>query len=166
MDTYKEHSEIIKKIKIVFFDIDGVLTDGQIYIDQNGNEMKSVNIRDIDSVYAIQRKGILIAAITGEDTPIVEYFRNRFPWDYFRSGIKNKLDALKEIENKENLTGENICYIGDGKYDSESILYSGLGVCPCDASEEAKASAKIILKSKGGRGCVQELERILIGDTY
>ena len=156
------YKDKLKAIKLIVFDIDGVLTDGRIYIDHTGNEVKSVSLREIDAVFSLQRNGYMIGAITGEDTPMTDYFKGRFVWDYFYTGCKNKLDKLKEIEQNENISSEQILYIGDGKYDAEVLSYAGIGVCPSDGSEEAKRNADIILEGRGGYDCVQELEGMLI----
>ena len=152
----------ISSIRLVAFDIDGVLTDGRIYVDPEGNEPKSLSLREIDTVYSIHRNGYSIAAITGEDTPMVDYFRDRFPWDHFYRGCKDKVSALKEICEKESITAGEICYIGDGKYDAGAIGFAGLGVCPADACHEAKEAADLVLNGRGGYDCVQELECILL----
>ena len=73
-------------IEIVCLDIDGVLTDGLSYIDQNGNEFKSVRLTELDALNDIKKLGYKLAAITGEDTPIVDVFRKRIKWDWFSSG--------------------------------------------------------------------------------
>ena len=70
-------------IEIVCLDIDGVLTDGLSYIDQNGNEFKSVRLTELDALNDIKKLGYKLAAITDEDTPIVDVFRKRIKWDWF-----------------------------------------------------------------------------------
>ncbi len=151
-------------IKIIIFDIDGVLTDGTITINEDGYEQKKINLKDIDAIFELKSKGFKIAAITGEQTNIVNYFENRFPWDYFFKGKKNKLEVIYEIEHISGINKDEICYIGDGKYDAEPIRYVGLGICPADAVDRAKNASDIVLSSKGGQGCVWELISIL--DNY
>lgn len=148
-------------IKLVIFDIDGVITDGSIIVDSTGREQKKINLKDIDAIFQIKREGCRLAAITGEDSDIVGYFEQRFPWDYFYRGNKSKTDTIREIMQKENLTSEEICYIGDGKYDVEPLAYAGLGICPRDAIDNAKNAADIILQQGGGQGCLWELLDIL-----
>ena len=148
-------------IKLVIFDIDGVITDGSIIVDTIGKEQKKINLKDIDAIFQIKREGYRLAAITGEDSDIVNYFERRFPWDYFYKGNKSKPDAIREILQKENLTNEEICYIGDGKYDVEPLAYAGLGICPRDAIDKAKQAADMILQQNGGCGCLWELLDIL-----
>lgn len=148
-------------IKLVVFDIDGVITDGTVIIDADGNEQKKINMKDIDAIYELHRRGMILAAITGEESEIVTYFERRFPWKYFYKGKKKKLDVIHEIEALENLNSDEICYIGDGKYDVEPLKYVGLGICPADAIDRAKSAAGIILQTGGGGGCLWEITDII-----
>ncbi|MDR2590985.1 MAG: HAD hydrolase family protein [Oscillospiraceae bacterium] len=149
-------------IKIVLFDIDGVLTDGSLLVDYNGNELKQVNLVDIDAVHAIKKQGFLIGAITGENTALCNYFEKRFPWDYFYFGRKDKLDVIKEIETITGISSCEICYIGDGFYDIEPLSYVGLSVCPNNAIKEVKDIVDICLTRNGGSGCIWEFRNILL----
>lgn len=148
-------------IKLIVFDIDGVVTDGSVIVDVQGNEQKKINLKDIDAIFELKRRGFILAAITGEKTAIVEYFKNRFPWDYFYSGCKNKKSTIQEIEKLSGIQADEISYVGDGKYDVEPLAYVALGICPADAIDMAKDKADIILQSGGGQGCIWELLSIL-----
>lgn len=148
-------------IKLVIFDIDGVITDGTITVDVHGNEQKKINIKDIDAIYQLHRDGYKLAAITGEDTEIVSYFRGRFPWDYFFQGAKQKTELIREIREREQLSMEEICYVGDGKYDVEPLSCDCLGICPADAIDSAKRVCDMVLQKGGGQGCLWELIGIL-----
>lgn len=133
-------------IRLVVFDIDGVITDGTVIVDVNGTEQKKINLKDVDAIFELHREGFRLAAITGEKTEIVRYFENRFPWDYFYCGAKKKTEILQEIEQKEQILPEEICYVGDGKYDVEPLEHAGLGICPADAIDRAKQAANMILQ--------------------
>ncbi len=148
-------------IKLIVFDIDGVVTDGSVIIDSDGKEQKQVNLKDIDAIFELDRRGYQLAAITGEDTDIVSYFEKRFPWKYFYRGSKKKKETLQQIEESAGISREEICYVGDGKYDVEPLAYAGLGICPANAIDRAKMAADIILQNDGGRGCIWELVSIL-----
>lgn len=148
-------------IKLVVLDIDGVITDGSVIIDTQGNEQKKINLKDVDAIFELHRQGYKIAAITGEDTPIVTYFQKRFPWDYFYKNNKHKRETMQEIAESEHITLQEICYVGDGKYDIEPLIYAGLGLCPRDAIDWVKEAADIILQNDGGQGCLWELVQIL-----
>lgn len=151
-------------IELIVFDIDGVITDGSVIIDSNGHEQKQINLKDIDAIFELHRRGYKLAAITGEDTEIVNYFEKRFPWEYFYRGNKTKKETMRQIEAGTGVRRENICYIGDGKYDVEPLMYAGLGLCPANAIDKAKNAADIILQNDGGKGCIWEIISIL--DKY
>lgn len=142
-------------------DIDGVITDGSVIIDSSGHEQKQINLKDIDAIFELKRRGYRLAAITGEDTEIVDYFEKRFPWEHFYRGNTTKKETMKQIEAGTGISRENICYVGDGKYDVEPLTYAGLGLCPANAIDKAKNAADIILQNDGGKGCIWELISIL-----
>ena len=148
-------------IELIVFDIDGVITDGSVIIDSNGHEQKQINLKDIDAIFELHRRGYKLVAITGEDTEIVNYFEKRFPWEYFYRGNKTKKETMQQIEAGTGVRRENICYIGDGKYDVEPLMYAGLGLCPANAIDKAKNAADIILQNDGGKGCIWEMISIL-----
>lgn len=148
-------------IKLIVLDIDGVITDGSVIVDMQGNEQKKINLKDIDAIYELHKQGYKLAAITGEDTSIVEYFKNRFPWDYFYQNNKRKRVTMEDIAAKEQISMNEICYVGDGKYDVEPLEAAGLGLCPADAIDRAKTAADIILQNPGGQGCLWELIKII-----
>lgn len=148
-------------IELIVFDIDGVITDGSVIIDSKGNEQKQINLKDIDAIFELSRRGFKLAAITGEDTEIVNYFEKRFPWEYFYRGSKTKREAMQQIEQGTGISRENICYIGDGKYDIEPLTYAGLSICPANAIDKAKNASDIILQNDGGKGCIWEIISIL-----
>ena len=151
----------MEKIELIVFDIDGVITDGSMIIDSNGVELKKVNLKDVDAIFELRNRGFKLAAITGEDTDIVNYFEKRFPWEYFYRGSKTKRDAMQQIEGSTGISREHICYVGDGKYDVEPLKYAGLGVCPANAIDKAKSASDMILQNDGGKGCIWELLNIL-----
>ena len=148
-------------IELIVFDIDGVITDGSVIIDFSGHEQKKINMKDVDAIFELHRRGYKLAAITGEDTEIVSYFEKRFPWTYFYRGSKTKRETMQQIEAGTGIDRKNICYIGDGKYDVEPLTYAGLGLCPADAIDAAKNAADIILQNNGGEGCVWEIISII-----
>lgn len=148
-------------IKIAIFDIDGIMTDGRLTIDESGKQYKSIRLRDLDALTEIKKLGIKVAAITGENTKIVDCFHESYNWDYFYKGCKNKISAMNEIAGNENADFKDILYVGDGKYDVEPIQSSGVGICPCDAYFKAREVADIILNSKSGEGIVEEVFAIL-----
>jgi len=144
-------------MRVIVFDIDGILTDGTVQVDENGHEYKRFLLNDIDALNQLSRDGFVIAAITGEDTPLTDYFRKKASWKYFVKGCKHKLEAFKEILFKEDCPLDKAIYIGDGLYDVPVLEYVTNSVCPANAIPAAKKVARIHLHSSGGDGCVVEL---------
>ena len=143
-------------MRLLAFDIDGVLTDGTVQADENGHEYKSFLLNDIDALNQLARCGYVLVAITGEDTPLTEYFRNKVPWKHFVKGCKQKLEAFKNILLMEDCSLDEAVYIGDGLYDVPVLEYVPKSVCPANAVPAAKVAAQIHLCSFGGQGCVVE----------
>lgn len=148
-------------IKMIIFDIDGIITDDTVIIDDNGREQKRMNFKDVDAIFELHRRGFKLAAITGEENAMVTYFTKRFPWDYFYSDNKHKKETIKQLEKDSEIGFDEMCFIGEGKYDVEALEYVKLGICPADAIDRAKHVANIILQHNGGHGCVWELIGIL-----
>lgn len=148
-------------IKMIIFDVDGVLTDGTVQVDEKGHEYKSFLLNDIDALNCMVRDGILVSAITGENTPLADYFSQRVPWKHFVKGCKKKLEAFQRILQEECCTLDEVAYIGDGLYDVPLLEYVPKSICPANAVPAAKVTAKIQLQSSGGRGCVLELYEMI-----
>ncbi len=144
-------------IKAVLLDIDGVLTNGKVMVDSEGRESKVIDFKDIDAVFEMKRRGIKVALITGEKTPITLFFQKRFQPDFFYNGCKDKPVALDEILRITGLDISEICYVGDGKYDIPVMKRVKYAACPANAIPEVKAISDIQLRLNGGDGCVWEL---------
>ncbi|MBE6362239.1 MAG: hypothetical protein E7054_01155 [Lentisphaerae bacterium] len=148
-------------IKLLLSDIDGVLTDGKVTVDAQGNEIKTVNFTDMDAMGSFRQKGVKIGLITGEKTPIVEYFKKRFRPDFFICGCHTKDEAVKQLMEENGFTANEVCYVGDGKYDLPVMPLVRVSACPANAIREVKAVAVINLQTRGGDGAMKELLDIL-----
>jgi YrbI family 3-deoxy-D-manno-octulosonate 8-phosphate phosphatase len=144
-------------IKVLIMDIDGVLTDGKLTIDSSGNEYKTIDYRDVDAIFEIKRRGLKLAMVTGEASAITGVIKERFQPDFFYAGCKEKTKVVEEIHAQTGAGINEICYIGDGKYDVAAMKSVGFAACPANALPEVKAAASIRLKCKGGDGCLLEL---------
>lgn len=144
-------------VKLVLLDIDGVLTNGKVTVDSNGNESKTVDFKDIDAVFEFKRRGIKVGLITGEKTPITLFFRQRFQPDFFYNGCKDKPAALREIVAATGFGADEICYAGDGKYDIPVMRIVKYSASPANAIPEVRELSRIRLERNGGDGCIWEL---------
>jgi YrbI family 3-deoxy-D-manno-octulosonate 8-phosphate phosphatase len=144
-------------IKIVLLDIDGVLTDGKVTVDSDGNESKTIDFRDIDAIFEMKRQGLKVGLITGEKTPITLFFRDRFKPDFFHNGCKDKTAALKKILDETGSAPDEACYVGDGKHDIPIMKLVSFRGSPANAIPAVRKLSNILLKHNGGDGCVWEL---------
>ena len=157
-----------KKVKIKLFvsDVDGTLTDAGMYYSENGDELKKFNTRDGKGFDLLRKAGIKTAIITSENTKIVENRAKKLKVDYLNQGLehKDKLEAIKNICKKENISLNEVAFIGDDINDKEALESVGIAGCPADAVEDIKQIPNIrIMSKKGGEGAVREfIERIIL----
>lgn len=150
---------IYGNIKFLIFDIDGVVTDGKKYTDGKA-EWKSLQMKDLDAIGQLKEAGYLVGCISGEDTAFSRQF-SVMELNFVSLGNKDKKEALCKAAEQCQCSMSEICYIGDGKYDIPALREVGLALCPGDATAEARKEADIVLKCRGGEGCLAEAYSIL-----
>lgn len=144
-------------IKLLVLDVDGSLTDGQIYIGASGELMKAFNVKDgYAIVNELPRHDIVPVIITGRESEIVRRRAAELKITEVHQGISDKLTKLKEIAARYGASPEEIAYIGDDKNDLECISYCGSTACPADAAEEVIAAVDYVCRHDGGHGAVRE----------
>lgn len=151
----------ISKIKLVITDIDGVWTDGGMYYDQNGNELKKFNTADSFGILLCHRLNIPVAIITGEKTEIVRRRADKLKIDYLYDGGSNKVEVAYELCEKLNISLKQAAFIGDDIGDYVLLKSVGISGSPRNAVKEVKKIVDILCRKKGGDGCFREfVERI------
>jgi YrbI family 3-deoxy-D-manno-octulosonate 8-phosphate phosphatase len=152
-----------EKIKIFLTDVDGVMTDAGMYYTESGDELKKFNTHDGMGLKLIQAEGIKTGIITSENTKIVERRAAKLKLDYLYQGTYTKLQAAKEICEKEGVTLNEVAYIGDDVNCFELLSNVGLAACPANALPKIKAIKGIIhLEKKGGDGAVREFIEMIL----
>ena len=149
--------EAAKKIKLLAFDVDGVMTDGSVTYDENGVEYKTFNVKDGHGLVRMGQSGFITAIITARNNGTVEHRAKNLNITELYQGQKYKLPALEEIMKKYNLSFENVSYMGDDLPDLCILEKVGLSCCPNDAVLEVKDICKFKSSVDGGRGAVREL---------
>ena len=146
-----------QKIRMIIFDVDGVLTDGGVYIGAEGELFKAFNIKDGMGIALWQRAGLKTAIITGRTSKMLEQRAVELHITEFRQGCIDKRDAYKEIKEKHSLTDEEIAYIGDDLIDLPVMLQVGLAAAPADAVVDVRDRAHFVACKTGGHGAVREV---------
>jgi len=151
-----------KKIKWFFADVDGSLTDGCTYYSARGEEMKKFSHIDGTGFMLLRKAGIKFGFITGEDTEIVTRRAEKLKADKCFLGAKDKLTLLKEFAGKENLSLDEIAYLGDDLNDIVLFENVGLTFAPSDARKEILRRTDVRCQNTGGHGALREAaEKIL-----
>lgn len=143
-------------IKLVAFDVDGVLTDGSLIFDENGHEYKTFNAKDGQGIVNLHKAGIITAIITARNNGTVEHRAKNLNITELHQGSKNKIETLENIMKKYNINFEEIAYMGDDLPDICILGKVHLKGCPNDAVDEVKKVANFISTKNGGRGAVRE----------
>ena len=149
--------ELASKIKLLAFDVDGVMTTGEVTYDENGVEYKSFNVKDGHGLVRVQNAGFITAIITARNNGTVKHRAENLHITELYQGQKYKLPALEEIMKKYNFTFEQVAYMGDDLPDICILEKVGLKCCPNDAVDEVKKICNFVSSKDGGKGAVREL---------
>lgn len=152
-----ENYQRAKQIKLLICDVDGVLSDGRIYLGNQGEEFKAFHTKDGFGMKAIMQVGIEIAIITGRKSHIVENRMKALGISHIKQGIENKSDVYHSLLDELNLTKNEVAYIGDDVVDLPVMQDCGLGIAVYDAHPLVLQNAKLITHIKGGFGAVREI---------
>ena len=159
MRNYKER---LKHITAFVFDYDGTLTDGTVILLDEGEPLRTANVRDGYAIQLAVKKGYHVAIISGGRS---KSMLNRFSMLKVRHvylGVEHKLETLKKFMEENQLKPENVLYLGDDIPDYHAMKYSGVAACPADAAEEIKAISHYISHYPGGKGCARDvIEQVL-----
>ena len=150
-------------IKMLVMDVDGTLTDGHIYIGDEGEMMKLFHVQDGYAIaHILPVKGIVPVIITGRSSKIVERRAAELKISHLHQGVADKLSKLKEVAAELGISADKIAYIGDDVNDLDCIRWCGITACPADAVPAVREAVQYVCGRNGGNGAVREfIERFL-----
>jgi 3-deoxy-D-manno-octulosonate 8-phosphate phosphatase (KDO 8-P phosphatase) len=148
-------------IKAVVMDVDGVLTDGTVWVDEAGRETKRMSFADIMGVSIGRRAGLHFALVSGEGGPVLDQISAKFGIDEVYRDCKDKAAALRDFAARHGLTLAEICFIGDDVNDVPAMETCGLAASPADAHTSARSVAALVTNRGGGAGSVREVVDLL-----
>lgn len=154
--------EKAQKIKLVAFDVDGVLTNGEIIYTDNGVELKAFNCKDGQGMNMLVHSGYITAIITARTSQIVERRAKDLNVTHVYQGAKNKIAALSEILDMYGFCLDEVAYVGDDFPDICILDKIGLACCPIDAVDEVKSVCHFISDKKGGEGAVRDVANLIL----
>ncbi len=147
-------------IKAIIYDFDGVMTDNRVLVDQDGREAVFVNRGDGLAVSELKRRGIAQVIISTERNPVVGVRAKKLGLPVIQS-VEDKAAAVRQYLADNGFRAAETAFIGNDRNDLEAMRLVGWPLAPADASEEIKKIAKVVFKTKGGRGVVRELLALL-----
>jgi len=155
----------VKEIKAIAMDVDGVLTDGSVWWGPNGEEWKRFHFADIMGLSLARNAGLVIALISGEDSPLVDRLATKLGISDVHKGCKDKAGAVRLFSQNHGLRLQEICFIGDDVNDLPALNIVGVSACPADARPSVRETCQVVTKLAGGNGAVREVVDWLIGSA-
>ncbi len=154
--------EKAKHIRLVIFDVDGVLTDGSLYLGDDGQEYKAFHSRDGHGMKMLQRSGVQIGIITGRTSKVVSLRMASLGVEHVHQGQLDKLPAYLEMRQQLGLSDEQVAFVGDDVVDMPVLLRVGLAVAVQDAHSLVKRHAHWQTPCRGGRGAARDVCELLM----
>ncbi|HEY9551485.1 MAG TPA: 3-deoxy-D-manno-octulosonate 8-phosphate phosphatase [Prevotella sp.] len=152
----------LKKIRAVVFDVDGVLSAETVSMSQDGEPLRTVNIKDGYAIQLACKLGLRIVILTGGNTEAIRLRYARLGVEDIYMGCAIKLKEYEQFKQKYDLTDEEILYMGDDIPDYEVMTRCGCACCPADACADIKEVSRYVSTQKGGFGCGREvIEQVL-----
>lgn len=151
-----------KKIKLLLLDVDGVMTDGRIILDNQGNELKAFHVRDGHGIKLVQRAGILVGIITGRTSAVVDQRARELGIQEVHQGVKQKIEVYEALLARYSLQDHEVAYMGDDVVDVAILQRAGIAVTVADCDPAVKPHVDLITKTPGGRGAVREFINLIL----
>jgi 3-deoxy-D-manno-octulosonate 8-phosphate phosphatase (KDO 8-P phosphatase) len=155
-------NNLLKEIKILFLDVDGVMTDGRISLNDMGEESKSFNVKDGYGIRLLLSAGIDVAIITGRQSKCVEHRARDLGIRNIEQGVTDKKAVGIRLLEEKRLTKVQACFIGDDLPDIPLLKFVGLPVAVADAVKEVRETALYVTEKNGGKGAVREICELIL----
>jgi len=152
----------LHKIKLLLLDVDGVMTDGGIYLSNSGDEFKKFNIQDGYGITKLRSAGFKIGIITGRVSNIVTKRAEELGITEVHQNLENKLETYEHIKAKWKLSDEEVAYIGDDEFDLPVLERVGFSASPSDAVPSVKKRVHFVCTRSGGNGAVREVIDLIL----
>lgn len=146
-----------RRLKLLVFDVDGVLTDGTLYLSDAGTEYKAFHSRDGHGMVMLRDNGVTLAIITGRQSEVVRLRMHSLGITHVYQGQRDKLPAYESLRDKLGLTDEQVGYVGDDVMDLPVLRRVGFAVAVADAHPLVRTHAHWITGAPGGRGAAREV---------
>ena len=154
--------DLLRSIKMLVLDIDGVLTDGTVLVTESGEQLRRMSIKDGYALKKAINNGLIVAVISGGSSEGPRKRLNALGIDEVHLGVAKKLPVLQQLCDRYSCTFQEVAYIGDDVPDTPVMEVVGLSACPADAEDEVFSFASYVCKRGGGAGCVREVIKMIL----
>ena len=153
----------LKRVRLFLCDVDGVLTDGSIFIGGE-REFKRFNIRDGLGLVMLRRAGLKVGWVSARPSLATKLRADELKIDFLvqQGDHTSKTEAIEQLLAKEKLNWKDICFVGDDIIDLGPLTRANLAVCVGDGVDEAKAAAHYVTRAGGGRGAIRETVELIL----
>jgi 3-deoxy-D-manno-octulosonate 8-phosphate phosphatase (KDO 8-P phosphatase) len=150
------------RVRLLLFDVDGVLTDGQLVMHADGSESKRFNVRDGTAIVWAGRQGLLTGVLSGRSSLATAERASQLGMTVIRQDVAVKEEAYEAIRREHTLADEEVAYMGDDVLDLPVLLRVGFSAAPADAVEEVRSRVDWISRARGGHGAARELIEVVL----
>jgi len=157
--TFQERAA---RIRLLLFDVDGVLTNGVVYIHGDGSESKGFDIRDGAAMVWAQRAGLTVGWLSARSSTATTQRAAQLAIRLVVQGVTSKLDAFQRIVRDANMSEQAVAYMGDDLIDIPVLARAGLSAAPADAAQEVRDRVTWVSTARGGRGAVREFIEMIL----
>lgn len=154
--------ERASRVRLVIFDVDGVLTDGSLYLGDDGQEYKAFNSRDGHGMTMLQQTGVRLGVITGRSSEVVRIRMASLGVEHLYQGRRHKVPAYEELKAALGLADEEIAFVGDDVVDLPVMRRVGLAIAVADAHPVVQRHAHWLTRSPGGRGAGRDVCELIM----
>ncbi len=154
--------ERLRRVRLVLMDVDGVLTDGRLYLFSDGTEARAFHVRDGHGIRMGQGAGLDFGILSGRSSPVVAARAEELGFAEVHQGVGDKAARLQEILARRGSPDAAVCYVGDDLVDVPVLRQAGLAVAPADADGAARAAAHWVTAASGGHGAVREVVEAIL----
>jgi len=150
------------RVRLLLFDVDGVLTTGEVIMHADGSESKGFHIRDGAAIVWAQRAGLSVGLLSARSSGATAHRAAQLAVRIVEQGVKSKLDTYLRITRDARIADDEVAYMGDDLLDLQVLARVGLSAAPADAAPEVRERVDWVSTAPGGRGAVRELVELVL----
>jgi 3-deoxy-D-manno-octulosonate 8-phosphate phosphatase (KDO 8-P phosphatase) len=152
----------LRALKLISFDVDGVLTDGKLYYSDDGRELKAFNVQDGAALKLLRQHGVEVAILTGRNSPMVARRASELGIEHLYQGLEDKRTGFSDLLKKTGLQAQQTAHVGDDLQDLTLFDLVGLAISVPNAHPTVLTRADLITETAGGQGVASELAQLVL----